>query len=200
MGDRKDTRTDRYNMLTNSPFKYTQILQNILLSSLPLTHRYIVRLQPQVRNTSSFWTHGSKFFCSFFIKKWCLADQRCWELMDSGAPAREPSWNWPRPSECGWQLYNLVCLWSSQQWDQDLFQALELVLGTLFPMLGCLSQPWCRERSLVLPQFDVVKLCWRPREDCRSLSGGWGEVCAKVGNWEAGNWRRDGRKNCGRYC
>ena len=83
------------------------------------------------------------------------ADLSSWELRGSEPAARKPSWDWPMPSVYVWQLCRLVYLWGSYQWDQDMSLELQLVFRILFPMLSCLSQSWCREKSLILPQIDV---------------------------------------------
>lgn len=68
-------------------------------------------------------------------------DLNSWKLNDSGQTPRKLTWDQHRHSESVWQLYGLVYLWGSEQWNGGLSLALELAFGKLFPILDCLSQP-----------------------------------------------------------
>lgn len=82
------------------------------------------------------------------------ADLSSWELKDSGLTAGQPALDQTRPPVYGRQLYSLICLRYSCQWDQDLSIGHQLAFGSSFLVVGCLTQSWCRGTELDLPQLN----------------------------------------------
>lgn len=66
---------------------------------------------------------------------------KSWKLTDSRLTAREFVWDKSRPSPCGQQLCNLVCLRGFYQGDQDLFMVNDPTFWNPFPLVGCFAQP-----------------------------------------------------------
>lgn len=76
--------------------------------------------------------------------------------------------------------------------DQDLSLLHELILWNLFPMVGCLGQPSCRGKILVMPQLDMLCLL-TPMRGVTPFEWPWqrSEWGKYKGGWE-GMVRKDG--------